>query len=174
METYDIHIRKASDRDIRTWKNNFVSGLNGNDKRLPIHLWDRLLYQAQIPLNMLRLSRLTPKISAHAMIENNLDFKKTSLAPPGRKVIFHEKSNRRCTWGHNGVHGWYLGPAVEHYRCYKVYISNTRAELITNTVELFLDNTTIPGIYSTNAANHSATDLIITLKIQHQMPHFHP
>ena len=76
METYDIHIRKASDRDIRTWKNNFVSGLNGNDKRLPIHLWDRLLYQAHIKFNVLRQSRHKLNISAHTMTEENFDLKK--------------------------------------------------------------------------------------------------
>ena len=62
------------------------------------------------------------------------------------------------------VQGWYIVPSVEHYWFYKVYISNTRAYRIADTVELFPDNTTIPVLYSANAATHAATDFIRALK----------
>ena len=100
----------------------------------------------------------------HAMIEGNFDFNKNPLAPTGTKVILHEKPNRRRTWFQHGVQGWHIVPEVEHYRCYKVNISNTTAEHIIDAVELFPENTTIPGIYSVNAATYAATELISALK----------
>jgi hypothetical protein len=49
---------------IRTFKNHLVDGLASTDKLFPMHLWDRLLDQAKMTLNMLRTSRLNPKLSA--------------------------------------------------------------------------------------------------------------
>ena len=98
------------------------------------------------------------------MREVNFDFNKTPLAPPGTKVLVYKNPNRRRIWGQYGVQGWYMGPSVEHYWCYKVYISNTRAEIIVDTVELFPENTMMPGTYSANATIHVTTDLISALK----------
>ena len=64
------------------------------------------------------------------MMEGNFDLKKTPLEPPGTRVIGNENPNIRHTWGYNGVQGWYIGPGVDHYLFYKVYIYNTRAESI--------------------------------------------
>ena len=89
-----------------------------------MHLWDRILDQAQTTLNMLRPSILNLNISAHTMMEGNFYFKNIPLAPPETKVVLHENPNRRRTWGHHRVKVWYIGPTVEHYRCYKVYIYN--------------------------------------------------
>ena len=43
-------------------------------------------------LNKLRTSRQNSTISAHAMVEGNFDFNKTTLAPTGTKVIVNENS----------------------------------------------------------------------------------
>jgi hypothetical protein len=37
----------------------------------------------------------------------------------------------------HGQDGWYIGPALEHYRCYTVYITKTRGDRIVETVEFF-------------------------------------
>ena len=75
-----------------------------------------------------------------------------------------KKPNRRHTWDKHRVQIWYIVPEVEHYRCYKVYIYNTREEKITDTVELFPKNTTITLIYSAYEYIHAETHLIITLE----------
>jgi hypothetical protein len=58
------HRRNAAERSIRTFKEHFVAGLSSVDPSLPMHLWDRLLPQAEITLNLLRTSRLHPQLSA--------------------------------------------------------------------------------------------------------------
>ena len=69
---------------------SFFSGLSATDNMLPIHLYYRLLKQAQITLNMLSPSKHNPNISAHAMMEENFDLNKTPLAPQGTNITVHE------------------------------------------------------------------------------------
>jgi hypothetical protein len=110
-----MHRRNAAKRAIGTWKSHFVAGLYSTNTNFPMHLWDLLLRQATITLNLLRPSRRNPQISAYQMIEGNYDFNSTPMAPPGTKIILHEKPNKQKTWDPHGTNGWYLGPALEHY-----------------------------------------------------------
>jgi hypothetical protein len=55
------------------------------------------------------------------------------MATPGTRIIAHETSNHRRTRGPHGQDGWYIGPALEHYRCCTVYISKTRSERVLET-----------------------------------------
>ena len=71
------------ERVIRTFKNNFVAGLSSVHPKLPMHLWDELLPQAFITLNLLQTSRTCPKISAYSHIYGTYNFDTTTLAPPG-------------------------------------------------------------------------------------------
>ena len=60
------HKRNIAERCIRTWKNHFIAGLECCDNSFPASLWDYLLPQARITLNLLRGSRINPKLSAYA------------------------------------------------------------------------------------------------------------
>jgi hypothetical protein len=55
------HRRDAAERAIRTFKEHFVAGLSSVNPAFPLHLWDRLLPQAEITLNLIRTSRLHPQ-----------------------------------------------------------------------------------------------------------------
>jgi hypothetical protein len=48
------HQRNAAKPAIRTFKEHFVAGLSSVYTSFPLHLWDRLLPQAEITLNLLR------------------------------------------------------------------------------------------------------------------------
>jgi hypothetical protein len=108
---------------------------------------------------MMRTSRVNPKISAYEAIEGKFDYNKTPLAPPGSKVIIHEKPGQRASWDQHGVPGWYLGPATEHYRCYRCYVPKTQAERISDTVEFFPSESKTPKITPTEAAITAAEAL---------------
>jgi hypothetical protein len=108
------HRRNASERAIRTFKEHFVAGISSVYPAFPLHLWDRLLPQAEITLNLLRTSRLHPQLSAAAHFHGLVDYNKTAFAPPGCKVIAHEKLEKRRTWAPHGQHGYSLGPAMHH------------------------------------------------------------
>jgi hypothetical protein len=92
--------------------------------------WDRFLSQSVITLNLLRNCRFNPKLSAHTALHSVLDYNKTPLAPLGTKVVIHEKTDKCKTWSTHGIDGWYIGPALEHYRCVDCYIPATHSTRI--------------------------------------------
>jgi hypothetical protein len=97
------------------------------------------------------------------MLEGTFNYNKTSMAPPGTKVIIHEKPQQRKTWDPHGTKGWYLGPAMEHYRCHRVFTNKTKAERITDTVEFFPQYTTVPHMTTDKIAIQAAEDLIAAI-----------
>jgi hypothetical protein len=138
------HRRNAAEHAIRNFKENFVAGLSSVDPSFPMHLWDRLLPQAEITLNLLWTSRLHPQLSAAAHFHGLVDYNKIVFAPPGCQIIAHEKPGKRRTWDPHGQHGYSLGPAMHHYRCQNVYITTMASERIVDTLEYFPHNYPMP------------------------------
>jgi hypothetical protein len=124
-----------------------------------MHLWDRILPQSVITLNMLRSSRINPKLSAATHIFGQYDFNRAPMAPPGTRIIAHETPGKRKTWAPHGQDGWYIGPALERYRCYTVYITKTRSNRIVETVEFFPHKFELPFPSSSELATQAAADL---------------
>ena len=50
----DIHQRNVAEKAVQTFKDHFVAILCGIDTNFLLHLWDRLLPQAEMTLNILR------------------------------------------------------------------------------------------------------------------------
>jgi hypothetical protein len=67
------HRLNAAERAIRTFKEHFMARLSSVDPTFPLYLWDRLLPQAEITLNLLRTSRLHPQLSAAAHFHGLID-----------------------------------------------------------------------------------------------------
>jgi hypothetical protein len=153
------HRRNAAERAIRTFKEHFVAGISSVDPSFPLNLWDRLLPKAEITLNLLRTSRLHPQLSVAARYHGLVDYNKTAFAPPGCKIIAHEKPGKRRTWAPHGQHGYSLGPAMHHYRCQNVYISTTASERIVDTLELFPHKYQMPQLSSTDRLLMAAKDM---------------
>jgi hypothetical protein len=161
------HRRNTAERAIRTFKEHFVAGLSSVDPSFPMHLWDRLLPQAEITLNLLRTSRMHPQLSVAAHYHGLVDYNKTAFAPPGCKIIAHEKPGKRRTWAPHGQHGYSLGPAMHHYRCQNVYISTTASERIVDTLEFFPHNYQMPQLSSTDRLLMAAKDMTDDLRNPH-------
>ena len=159
-----LHRRNAAERAIQTFKNHFIAGIVSTHNDFPLHLWCRLLPQAILTLNLLRPSRINPKLSAHAQLHGQFDFNATPLAPPGTKVIVHLKPSVRLSWEPRGKNGWYINRAKDHYRCYDVYLPETRAVIQSDTVEFFPHNSKMPFRSSTENATIAATELIHALR----------
>ena len=127
-----------------TFKAHFLAGLASCDPAFPIGEWDRLLDQTELTLNLLRTSRSNPRLSAHAFLNGIHDFNCEPLAPPGTKVVVHQKPQLRRTWGLHGKVGWYVGPAKSHYRCYRVFMPDTSTEIISDTVKFIPHKIPLP------------------------------
>ena len=140
------HRRNAAERAIQTWKNHFISGLSSTDPTFPLNAWDYLLPQCDITLNLLRSSRRQPHLSAHACLFGNYDFNRTPLAVPGTRVVIHDTSDQRPTFAPHGTDGYYVGPSLEHYRCFKVFLPVTQSTRDSVTVEWFPSSVPFPKV----------------------------
>jgi hypothetical protein len=125
------------------------------------------LPQAEITLNLLRTSRLHPRLSAAAHFNGLVDYNKTAFAPPGCNIIAHEKPGKRRTWAPHGQNGYSLGPAMNHYQCQNVYISATASERIVDTLEFFPHNYQIPQLSPTDRLIVAAKNMTDALKNPH-------
>ena len=160
---YD-HRTNPAEKAIDTFKSHFIAGLSSLPPTFPLHLWDRLIDHATLTLNLLRPSRLNPRLSAHAQMNGAFDYNSTPLAPPGCRVVIHESPERRATWNSKGIDGYYIGPALQHYRCHKVYIPSTRSERIAKTVDFFPHNCARPFASPQDNATRAADALAHALK----------
>eukprot|EP00532_Pseudo-nitzschia_australis_P011281 CAMPEP_0168233864 /NCGR_PEP_ID=MMETSP0140_2-20121125/17949_1 /TAXON_ID=44445 /ORGANISM="Pseudo-nitzschia australis, Strain 10249 10 AB" /LENGTH=183 /DNA_ID=CAMNT_0008166597 /DNA_START=687 /DNA_END=1235 /DNA_ORIENTATION=- len=113
----DHHINYAERAIQQTYKNHFISTLQGTDPGFPANGWDLLLPQLNITLNLLRASQVNPKLSAYAQVHGPFDFNKTPLAPLGCKIVIHDRAEEQRSW---------VGPALHHYRNYQCYIPSTK------------------------------------------------
>ena len=123
-----VHRRNAAERAIQTFKAHFIAILCGTDPKFPLNLWDKFLPQAEITLNLMRNSRVNPNLSAYCHVWGNFDFNKTPMAPLGTKLLVHIKPEIRESWAPRATNGWYIGSALRHYHCYRVWILETNAE----------------------------------------------
>ena len=87
-----------------------------------MHLWCRIIEQVMETLKLLWTFRLNPKISAEIQLNGVFGFNVTPMVLPGTKVIIHGKINGLKIWSPHGFKGWYVGPAQENYRCYRLYL----------------------------------------------------
>ena len=120
-----MHRRNKAERAIRTWKNHFIATIAGVDPKFPMCAWNELIEQAEITINLLRSSPNQSRQSAWEAIHGPYDFDAHPMAPPGTAVTIHEKPTQRKSWGKHGVPGFYLGPAMQYYRCYSVWTTHT-------------------------------------------------
>ena len=86
-----VHRRNATKREIHKFKNHFLAGLASADPVFPLDLWYLLIPQGTVTLNLLRVSRIKPSLSAYSRINGLLDFTKTPLASLGIRTLVHKK-----------------------------------------------------------------------------------
>jgi hypothetical protein len=134
----------AVERAIQTFKAAFIAALATTDSNFPLQLWDRLTPQIQNTLNMLRASRIDPTKSAYEILYGPYDWNRYLLAPLGCKAVVYEDGNTRGSWASRGIDAFYLGPAMDHYRCDHYYIPDTRAYRISGSSKLFPQHCQLP------------------------------
>jgi hypothetical protein len=150
--------QNVAERAIQTFKNHFVAGLCSVDKQFTMHLWCELLPQATLTLNMLRTSRINPTISAATQLFGQFDFNRTPLA------VAHVKPKARRTWAPHGEDAWYVGPAPDHYRCYRVWMVATNRTRVVDTVEFPPQHVEIPHLSSQEMVIQAARQLTFALR----------
>jgi hypothetical protein len=131
----DMHRCNWAERAIRTFKDHFLSILASVDASFPPYLWDLLLPQAELTLNLLRQLALNPQISVWEFFHGPFDFNKTPLRSVGCRVLIHPKPVTHCSWDFHAKEGFYIGLALDSYWCFKLVKSDTKSQVISDTVE---------------------------------------
>ena len=70
------HQQNAAEVAICYFKTHFLSVLEGAAKDFPSNLWDRILPQTEITLNLLQQSNATPNVLAYAHLSGPFDYNK--------------------------------------------------------------------------------------------------
>jgi hypothetical protein len=142
----NTHRRNRAERAIRDWKAHFISGLDSVDKDFLMYLWCELLEQAELTINHLRGYHLDPSISAYEGIySTKFDFIAHPIHPPGTKVLVLDPVTTRESWAPHGLLGFYLGPALLHYRSFRVFISSTKGFRVSDSISWHPEKLRLPG-----------------------------
>jgi hypothetical protein len=86
------------------------------------------------------------------------------FAPIGCRVEVHIKPDNQATWEMHCELGFSIGTLMEHYRCYKIYVSRTRAIRISGQVHFQHKYITNPEISPKSHVVAASQQLTIALK----------
>jgi len=140
------HRANKAERAIRTFKNHFISSISTSDPQFPLTSWDESLEQIELTLNLMRGSHTDPTISAWRHVHGHpYDYNAHPIAPIGTRVLIYESPEQRASWASHGVPGWYIGPAMLHYRCFRVLAERTRAIRTAETLSWHPAKLILPG-----------------------------
>jgi hypothetical protein len=92
------------------------------------------------------------------------DYMVHTLSVFGMLYVAHEKPHQRGTFAEHGKDGFYLGPALNHYRCWRICITITKGTRISDTVAWFHIPYCMPGHSPLEALTAATTDLMATIQ----------
>ena len=98
-----VHQRNVAERAIQKSKARFMAILAGVDPVFPKYMWENLLVQTKLTINLLRQATLNPRMSAWEYYNGTFDYTATPLGPIGCKIVIHATSNKRKYWDQRGL-----------------------------------------------------------------------
>ncbi|KAL7478366.1 hypothetical protein ACHAW6_004132, partial [Cyclotella cf. meneghiniana] len=104
-----------------------------------MNLWDRLLPQTEITMNLLQQSNCTPMVLVYAHPAGPFDYNKMLLAPMGCEVQVHGKTGK-C------VHGLTTSLIVGICSCHPSINECKTQECLTDTIQVQHKNITNPSL----------------------------
>ena len=130
------HRTNSAERAIRSWKNHFIASLCTMDRLCPLQLWALMVRQCELTLNLIRPSYRNKSISAwQELHRTRYPFHSQPFGPVGCKVFIHLRSLERASWSPHAEEGFYLGPLANAHRQHRVWVTATRAERTSDTID---------------------------------------
>jgi hypothetical protein len=153
FEQQHVHVQRVppnqkrtnkAERAIQTFRRHFLSVFVGTHPNFPINQWHHLLPQTKMTLNMLHAWPDNSNVSAyHGLHRKPYDFISHPVAPCGTLLVAHDPVREK--WDNYGCIGFYLGPALTHYRSYHCFITDTNATRICDSVMFYPAPLVMPG-----------------------------
>ena len=158
------HRSNAAEHAIRAFKAHFLSILAGVAPDFPINIWDLLLPQAELTLNLLRQATINPSQSAWSYFHGAFNYDAITISTLGCDIIEHRKTVTRNFWDFCSVAGWYVGVSLQHYHCHIIVAKATRAVQISDMVEFRHQHLTQTKVTPMDRIVHGANTLTCALK----------
>jgi len=158
------HRTLKAERSVQTAKNHIISSFCTTDPNFPMNEWDRLIPQIELTLNLMRGSAINPSISAWHQVHGLFKWTHTPIAPIGTKVLIHERSQDRKSWDPHGKDGFYIGPKLQHYRCYDILVTETGATRTSDTIAWYPQQCVMPGGSVLELFTEATRDLTTSIK----------
>ena len=134
-----------------------------------MYLWDLVMLQAEQQLLLVRQINANPKASSYAYLCSPYSYNTKSFVPISMDTLIHEKPSKRKTFAQHCAKSWVLGTALEHYRCWDLWVISTRAKRVSDT--LFFKHNYIINTFVTPADAIIATAGNMTQSLR---THLHP
>ena len=137
VPTY-IHQHKRAETTIQTFKDHFIAGLCTFNPNFPLYLWDKLIPIPSSLSTYFEAAESTPNfwhISNCTVIFITM---RHQWSHQIKKVLVFEPPAKRGSYSPHGIEGWYIGPALNHYRYWQIYVPSTGGIRHTETVNYFL------------------------------------
>ncbi len=97
------------------------------------------LPQILITLNIIHPFEYDDSISAYQGVHGTtFNFNHHPIAPLGYRVLTWDSPDNRRSWSDNGIETIYIGPALDHFRAFNVWIPTNSASRVSNTVWWFM------------------------------------
>ena len=109
-------------------------------------MWDNLLVQTELTINLLWKATLNPSMSAWEYFNWYFYCIATPLGTIGCKIIIHTTSNKRKSWDQRGRKGFSVGPELQNYRRIQEIDSKTKSLIITYAAEYLQEYLTQPHV----------------------------
>ena len=104
-------------------KAHFLSFLASVADDFPKSLWDQLLPQAEITINL--SLAINASVSAYAHLSGPFNYNKIPLAPVGCAAQIHEKTDKCGTWSYHSGESCQLSTSPKNYHTHNCYVKAT-------------------------------------------------
>merc|ERR1712086_715594 len=158
------HRRNIAERGIQTWKSHAIGVFSGFPMEAPLFLWDEMLPQIDMQVNLLRFSNVNPTVCSNTVLNSVHNFNRQPLASLGIDMHMLEHPDKRKSWGVKGKKGTYIGTTLEHYRYYYGWFPETRGIRGSETVKFKHKYITNPGVTPADAIVHATKQLTDVLR----------
>ena len=90
-----MHRRNIAEKAIQTWKSHAIGVLSGLPASFLLFMWDELLPQLDMQINLLRFSNIMPKVCAWTILAGAHDFNHHPIAPLGIEMQMPEQVEKQ-------------------------------------------------------------------------------
>ena len=165
----EAHWCNSAKKAIQTTQNHLKAILAGCDNSFLMHVWDRLLPQAELTCNLLHPVNINQSVSAYQYVYGNHDYNNHPHHPHCCKVQAFIDTKIWQSWEEKSKDGYYVGTSMKHHQTYDVWIKATRSVDNTNTAYFKHAYITKPKVTKTDIVVDVATKLIRAIKWNYEV-----